>query len=123
MNQSFKFRSDEFDENAEDSGVNKDDGSKYSTDGQVRNIGFNLSAGGKKFLNYSYLVSGEISPTNGAITLQFTTDKVVLQGIRLNSLYDDLFFHRPMEIKLQNERYEALENPDKPIVTSIKIEE
>jgi hypothetical protein len=122
MSRSFKLQSDEFEENETDSAGTKGDNANYKTDGQVRNISFILPDGQRKFLNYAYLVSVDYFPKKGAIVLIFTSIIVNLEGVRLETLYYDLFYQRVMEVKSQKNRYDVLEENNSPLVSNITFE-
>jgi len=124
MSQNFRFRSDEIHENEPGKDVRKlSDGNYrvYETDGHTRNVSFLLSNGKRKFLNYAYLVSVECSDLDDWIIVEFTSVKVLLQGLRLRSLYNDLFFHRPLEISHMDVRYNATVNENLPIINEIAL--
>ena len=80
----------------------------FATPGHVRNICFGWPDGRKKFLNYAYLVSGEYAPDDSAITLNFTTDTVIIKGSGLEALFAELLFHLPKVISYTDSRYETI---------------
>lgn len=118
MSQDFKFN---FEKNNEDT-TSKDVGSAvaYSTSGNIRNICFVLIDGTKLFLSYSYLVSGEHSPAESTITLNFTSISIILKGIHLEPLFFDIMLQMPKMIVAVDERYNATISHDLPIVNDIE---
>lgn len=93
----------------------------YFEPGHSRNICFCWSNGQKLFLNYSYLVSGEYMPEQGAIILQFTSHHVVVTGSGLESLYV-LFMHQMAKLVVVSDlRYESLEEANGAVVHSIIV--
>jgi hypothetical protein len=122
MSQNFKLRSDDLDENDDDNLRSEDSTENFAlhkSGGHGRNISFAQLDGRRKFLNYAYLVSGEYSPENGSLSLEFTSETVTLDGVRLNSLYNDLFYQRISEIRCVDMRYYSTEDQTLPIVTKI----
>lgn len=86
----------------------KSDAYTYAT--STRNLSLVWPDGRRLFLNYAYLISGEYFPTERNITLLFTTHKIVLQGIRLDTLYDDFLMHVPRIITCTDPRYTEIED-------------
>lgn len=124
MSQNFRFRSDDFEENDIGQDVrNSGDGhvQSYLTDGTVRNISFVLPNGESEFLNYAYLVSVKCSVAEDQLILKFTSETVILRGMRLKALYSSLMHQHPMEITCQDARYNATVDPNLPIVNEIII--
>lgn len=93
----------------------------YDTDARVRNVFFVPRDGAELFLNYAYLIAGEISPEKNAITLTFTTHTVTLQGRKLADLFSRLSGHGAQRIEALEERYAATETAEN-IVTQIKVQ-
>ena len=58
-----------------------------------RNICFVLLDGKSLFLNYAYLISCEYTTEENKIVLIFTTHTIELKGIRLETLFEGLFFN------------------------------
>ncbi len=93
---------------------------RYAGYSNTRNIAFIWPDGRRLFLNYSYLVSGEYSPDTSTILLVFTTHQVMLTGIRLIELFDDLMGQLPRMIVCVDARYNILSNTG-PVVNEIKV--
>jgi len=118
MSQDYKLKFEQMRENKP--GKEVDD--NYANAGYVRNIGFLLTDGSSKFLNYAYLVSCAYHPTQGLIVLNFTSDIVTIKGSGLEPLYESLFNHVPRKVEVINTRYSVLS--DQAIcVTSITIDQ
>lgn len=60
------------------------------------------------FLNYAYLISGEYEHESGKITLTFTSQTVVIEGVNLLDLFDSFCAHLPQRIKPSRIHYRAL---------------
>lgn len=102
---------------------NQDDNPHYKTfdtAGHVRNLCFRWPDGKSMFLNYAYMIGGDYTPDPGRITLVFTSETIVLEGIRLNLLYNDLLHHTPSEITMIEQRYIATVGDNEFAVTSIE---
>ncbi len=79
--------------------------------------------GRKMFLNYAYLVSCEYVPAKKSIVLAFTTHQVTLNGIRLDTLFDELMEQLPKVIACKDERYNSLQSEAQAVVNEIQIVE
>lgn len=122
MNLDFKLRLNELTENdptAHSSSVPHDE--SYAGASHVRNINFVLLDGNMIFLNYGYLVNGRYLVQESKIVLSFTSDKIILSGIRLKPLYYDLMLHLPRQIVAQDARYNSTAETDAPIVNDITV--
>lgn len=122
MNLDFKLRLHELTENdptAHASSIPQDEA--YTGASHVRNINFVFLDGNMIFLNYGYLVNGRYLVQEGKIVLSFTSDKIILAGIRLKPLYYDLMLHLPRQIVAQDARYNATTEKDMPIVNDITV--
>lgn len=93
----------------------------YVRESNTRNVCFVFPDGNRKFLNYGYLVSGDYMPDAGLITLEFTNCTITLNGIHLEALFYEFMQHLPKEIKCVEDRYNALEEKERPVVNKIKI--
>lgn len=125
MSSSFKFTSSQMRENDPGStGGTADEIQNRSFDspGHVRNLCFVWPDGRKKFLNYSYLVSGEYAAGDSEIKLTFTSDTLVIRGSALEGLFDDLTQHITRFIVCTDPRYNALSEGNGPIVNEIIIQ-
>lgn len=119
MKDELRFKFDQSKGNNEHEG--KTDISSYESHGMVRNICFTLEDGSRKFLNYAYLVSGDIDADKKTITLFFTTDTLILKGILLDKLFDELMKQTPKEITAMGSRYSHLQENKEPQVTEVLI--
>ncbi len=125
MSQDFRSRYSEMRENDPTSPdspgeKNSDGNDHYVTHSNVRNIAFIWPDGRQLFLNYSYLVSGEYSPDTATIVLLFTTHKVMLKGLKLIDLFDDLMAHLPRVIVCTDARYNMLSDSG-PVVNEVQV--
>ena len=127
MSQGFKLKYDAMRDNnpgnAEDptgdlSVVNSE---LYNSESNTRNICFTLLGGKRIFLNYSYLISGEYSPEENTITLTFTTHTVLLKGVQLEALFNELMQHLPKHITTVDARYNSVSEKGKSLVNGIEI--
>lgn len=111
MSQEFKFKYDEMRGN--DPGSNTSDNLTegkeyfYEAESNTRNLCFVLEDGCRIFINYSYLISGEYSPSENTITLTFTTHTFTLKGTNLQPLFYHLMHHSPKQIMCHDARYNA----------------
>jgi len=101
----------------------KPDITSYETYGMVRNICFTFEDGTRKFLNYAYLVSGDFASDKKSITLIFTTETVILKGILLEKLFEELMQQTPKEITAVGSRYSPLQDNQEPVVTEIILKQ
>jgi hypothetical protein len=124
MSQDFKLRFDEMrrgNPTSTDVAAEIKDKEFFDNIGHVRNLCFVWPDNKMKFYNYAYLVSAGYLPDDGSITLAFTTDIVILKGIRLMGLFEDLLSHLPRKIICSEERYRSSLGDNKPIIESIEI--
>jgi hypothetical protein len=118
MNQNFKLKYDQLKEG--DPTKDAQDNS-YVRESNARNVCFVLSEGKMKAMNYSYLVSIEYDETKGEIVLSFTSDIVTLAGVHLKELFFEFMEHRPRIVEAKEERYNSLEETEKPLINKIRI--
>lgn len=125
MSQGFKFRSDEFEENNLEKDVRKTDNPHYRVypdNGHMRNFALTLPDGTSTAYPYAFLVKLEYISESGNIVITMTSDKILLQGIRLKALFNDLFYQLPLEIIATDKRYNAASNEARFIVNEIKLQ-
>lgn len=126
MNPRYKSKYDEMMENdpnspeAREQAKIKTQDKVYPSEGNTRNVCFELLTGYRIFLNYAYLISGDYKPDNNSIILCFTTHTVTLNGICLESLFFDFMQHIPRYIKCTEERYNDI-TTDIEVVNTIQI--
>lgn len=94
----------------------------YAVAGNVRNITFIWQDGKKQSLNYSYLVSCEYIPDDNTITMLFTTQIVILKGVKLSGLFDALVAQLPESITCIDARYNSTIEDKMSIVNEIVIQ-
>lgn len=87
----------------------------------IRNVCFTHSDRCRIFLNYNYLVSGEYSPEQSQIVLGFTTHQITLQGINLESFFEELMFHSVKVVGMRDQRYNDLVGRNAVVVNLISI--
>ncbi len=127
MSQGFKLKYDKMRENdPTHRPASSEEGAKvyeqfYNEESHVRNICFVWLDGRRKFLNYSYLVSGEYSPDDSSITLAFTTEVFVLKGVNLESLFYEIMNNLAKQITCIDVRYNVIGEDQKFVVNEIKI--
>ena len=73
-------------------------------------------------LYYIDLRGMKFSPEENSITLQYTSEAVILKGRNLEKIVDDLESHRVKIIQCTDKRYEAARNEDECIVFEILVE-
>lgn len=128
MNQNFKSKFNQPSSNnvTEDTRVknvkaNAPDIELYDQYSGIRNVCFNFLDGNRIFLNYNYLVCSEFDSSKNQITLSFTTHIVILNGINLGWIFEELLFHSIQLISCRDVRYNQLLEEDCSIVNSIDI--
>lgn len=112
MSQDFKFKFDRMLESdptlpGQEAGEPAGDARLYPSVSHTRNLGFVWPDGRRMFLNYSYLVSAEFRPVDNAIHLAFTTHEVLMKGVALHILFEELMSHLPRIIRCTEARYNA----------------
>lgn len=90
----------------------------YPTLGNNRNLCFVWPDGKRMFLNYAYLISGELDLESTIIRLHFSTHLVQVEGCRLNLVFDQLIDQVLRILIVQDTRYKLL-NESNPIITRI----
>lgn len=85
-----------------------EDGSLYQTPGHARSLCLVWPNGKRMFLNYSYLMSGELNIEGemNEIILSFSPYTVILKGYGLEGLFTSLMDHYLREIAAADPRYE-----------------
>ena len=136
QNRKFRLRYDELrdgnpakisdknsDEDIESSSQNEN--KFYDRPGNVRHLHFVWLDGRRMFLNYAYLVSGELNVTEDAnmISLCFTSHTVILKGYDLEKLFSKLGDQTSMMIAQVDPRYVDTLNEKSITVTEIFVEQ
>lgn len=95
----------------------------YDTPGNARMITFAWPDGRELFLNYAYLVSGEITQAGetNSIILTFTTHQITIKGHGLRELFVSLTAQAARTIQQPEPRYNAL-NGEKTEILEILVE-
>ncbi len=122
MSQDFNFRFDDLNQDKSSSL----EGEKMSNDNfdiytHIRNLCLIWPDNKKKFLNFSYMVSGDYNPDDGSIILLFTTNSVLIKGSNLEGLFEALINHLPKRITCTEGRYKLTVDKNDPIIDSIEI--
>ncbi|MFM7858289.1 MAG: hypothetical protein ACKO96_41825, partial [Flammeovirgaceae bacterium] len=111
MNQKYKDKYEEL----RNSDPSKKDGEKthpqdtehYDTPGNSRMLSFAWPDGKKLFLNYAYLVSGELTEAEDThtLTLTFTSHAITLKGYALEPVFSDIMQQKLKMVTETNPRY------------------
>ncbi len=127
MSQGFKLKYDKMRENdPTHRQASSEEGAKayeqfYNEESHARNICFVWPDGRRKFLSYSYLVSGEYSPDESIITLAFTTDVFVLIGVNLEPLFYEIMNHLAKQVICTDVRYNLIGEDQRFVVNDIQV--
>jgi len=123
MSQEFRFRSDEFDNRDSDKQPQEDNPHYrvYSRDGNLRNFAITWPDGTSKSYPYAFLVKLEYFAEDGRVVITMTSDKIIMHGIRLKSLFNDLFYQLPLEITVIEKRYNLTSSQLKFVVNEITV--
>ncbi len=105
MSHDYKFKIDEL----RDNDSSKELQANYEAAGNVRNVCFVQPDGKMIFLNYAYLISGEINPEKTEIILSFTSHVIYLFGINLEMIYFDFMKNLPLHLSSTDRRYNDLQ--------------
>lgn len=93
----------------------------YPEEGKTRHICFVWRDGKRKFMNYSYLVSGDYLPDESIITLTFTTETFILKGVNLEVLFYDIMQQWVRQVTCVDQRYNVVGEDQKFVVNEIEI--
>ncbi|MCB0711324.1 MAG: hypothetical protein KDD67_03235 [Ignavibacteriae bacterium] len=96
-----------FNQGAEPPPLSAEANAQYESEGMVRNVCFIQPDGKRHFLNYAYLIGGELAAGKESIALTFSTHAVTLKGYRLETLFNDLATHMQKNVTAIDERYAA----------------
>jgi len=123
MSQNYKLKFDELWENDPTKKENgKEDGKQsFPSHSHARNLCIAWEDGRKMFLNYAYLISGELQPEESIIVLLFTTHTVQITGSRLETLFEEFTVHLIKQIACTDERYNSTIEKDETIVNEITV--
>ncbi|MEJ7659601.1 MAG: hypothetical protein WKG07_08225 [Hymenobacter sp.] len=95
----------------------------YETPGHARNLCFIWPDGKQHFINYAYLVGGELT-TGGetnVVILNFSAYTVTLKGYRLEQIFHALLDHLPRCVTVMDKRYSDSIDEDQSVVTDISV--
>ena len=122
MNQGFKTKFEQMrDGNPVSNEQAESENDSYFSHSNVRTIQFQWPDGRKLFLNYSYLVSGEYDPKQHTITLVFTSTNIVLKGVKLNLLFEELVIQKVRQVVCIDPRYAQVQNEGQAVVNEIVV--
>jgi hypothetical protein len=84
-----------------------------------------LLNGDKRTYFYMYLVKAELKllQTLNAILLRFNSEKVILKGYKLHTLYADIINKNQSDLYISNQRYTKQESTVKPVIIEASFEE
>ena len=123
MSQDFKLRFDEMKQGnptRADETLRPSDNDYFDSTAAVRNLCLVWPDNRMKFYNYAYLVSGDYVPDESSILLTFTTDKVVIKGTMLVTLFEALLAHLPRKLVCAGERYKYSKDAHLPIIETME---
>jgi hypothetical protein len=125
MSQRFKLKYEDINaQDADGDNANTASGTydhSYKSETRVRNLCFVFQDGKKTFLNYGYLVKVDFYPDNDTIIMIFTSDKIRLKGVNMDTLFYDLLDHIPRQIVATDPRYNLIGEDQKPVINEIEI--
>lgn len=127
MNPNFKLRFDQMKEsNPADTASEKEMGVASNEYALARPLNLCLAwpDGKRFFLNYSYLVAGELT-TSGAqneVILYFSAYTVRLKGYELETMFLALSDHVIAQVVVTEARYLTTKETGVPVVTEIRVE-
>lgn len=127
MNQKFKDKFEELRNNdpSKKDGEKTDsqDNEHYDTPGNSRMLSFAWPDGRKLFLNYAYLVSGELTEAEetSTITLTFTSQTITLKGYALETMFSDIIQQKLKIVTETNPRYASPEKGEKAVILEILL--
>lgn len=127
MSQDFKLKFDSMKDSnpaVHEKALQKEAGEEneyYPASGNSRNLCFVWADGKQMFLNYAYLISGELNSENSSIELWFSTHRVSIKGSRIELLFELLSHQILKKITCGDERYQLL-NKNSFVVAEIITE-
>lgn len=122
MNQKYKLKFDELWENdPTKKEIGEEKKQSFPSESYARNLCIIWEDGKRMFLNYAYLISGELLPDDSMLILTFTTHTVQLKGSRLETLYEEFTGHLIKQIACTDERYNATVENDETVVNEIEV--
>jgi hypothetical protein len=135
MSQNFKLnfeqmrrgeQNEESQPNADNQSAQQNDAfSTYPAVGNGRMLCFVWPDGKRVFLNYAYLISGELKqeePDGLYIILTFSSGQVTMKGTGLEVLYEALVNQSPKTILVSDSRYIQLDDSNETVVTEITLQ-
>ena len=119
MSRDYRDYLNKINENNQDASSREDSSKDYfQKTSNVRNIIFQWENGRQFFVNYSYMISCEIDPENTILTLSFTNCSVILNGTKLDRLFEFLSTQQIRVVK-ETTRYAQI-SEDEFLVGSIE---
>ncbi len=128
MNREFKLRYDQMREGdpakTEETAQPSPDSGLYHAPGHARNLCLVWPDGKRFFLNYAYLIAGELNldGEKNVILLHFSSHTVTLSGYGLETLFRELLDHLPKIIFAIDERYVTRDVSDAKVSVVIDIQ-
>ena len=123
MSRDFELKFDEFKANSRDAEGNNSEDDKYLAHGNARHIAFLWPEKKMQAFNYSYLVTFSYDAGEDKITLEFTSHHITIKGIRLDGLFFEIMAQIPKYIRVMEERYNATQENDEPIINEVVLTE
>ena len=122
MNQAYKLKFDEMRQNnlVEDQQTDSDT-KLYQNVSNARNLTIVLADGKKVFLNYAYLISGELGIEGDQIVLTFTTHTVEFKGSKLDKLFEEFTGHLIKQVTCTDQRYNDILKRDETVINEVII--
>lgn len=80
----------------------------YTSSEIPRNICFVENSGRQIFFNYSFLSNGLLDEDGRKITLEFSTHRVTLNGVKLDSLFNELLEQKVKILYCTSNRYNSI---------------
>ncbi|GCC49832.1 hypothetical protein SanaruYs_00460 [Chryseotalea sanaruensis] len=126
MSQKYKDKYEELRNNdigQKETVTNETEHAFYDMPGNARMVTFAWPDGRELFLNYAYLVSGEITEAGETTTLflTFTTHQITIKGHGLQELFVSLTGQTAKTLRKQDPRYTAI-NGEKARISEILAE-
>lgn len=128
MNREFKLRFDQMREGnpakPEDSGSPETESETGPLSGYTRTLCLIWPNGRRFFLNYAYLLAGELKIVGekNEILLYFSSHTVMLRGYGLKTLFSELLEQGPRRIRAADERYVTAEDANGSTVIDMDVQ-
>ena len=124
-NPKYRFRISEFEESKgeEQQPIKKPERQEYYVTGASKSLDLHMLDGNRHLVSYSYLIYGRLiyGDDMQKLSLFFTTHHVIIEGYRLEKLYEYVLGHSLRMVKALGERYLAIADEKEPFVMDITI--